>query len=114
MPARVQRAYRRWRYGPGAFKVDLVVDGVAARVLCTVGLSNAVALGAPPGPLAGPATIDVVAAVDAWPSMLTTHVWPAPAPGTVVQLILVWSCVTRQLQGSTSSHPSAGSHTPWS
>jgi phytoene dehydrogenase-like protein len=27
MPARVQRAYRRWKYGPGAFKVDLVVDG---------------------------------------------------------------------------------------
>lgn len=27
LPARVQRAYRRWRYGPGAFKVDLVVEG---------------------------------------------------------------------------------------
>jgi phytoene dehydrogenase-like protein len=27
MPPRVQRAYRRWRYGPGSFKVDLVVDG---------------------------------------------------------------------------------------
>ncbi len=27
MPARVQRAYRRWRHGPAAYKVDLVVDG---------------------------------------------------------------------------------------
>jgi phytoene dehydrogenase-like protein len=29
MPARVRRAYRRWRHGPAAFKVDLVVrDGI--------------------------------------------------------------------------------------
>jgi phytoene dehydrogenase-like protein len=29
MPARVRRAFRRWRFGPGAFKVDLIVeDGV--------------------------------------------------------------------------------------
>ena len=27
MPARVQRAYRRYRHGPGAFKVDLAVEG---------------------------------------------------------------------------------------
>ncbi len=27
MPSRVQRAYRRYRHGPGAFKVDLAVDG---------------------------------------------------------------------------------------
>jgi phytoene dehydrogenase-like protein len=27
MPRRVRRAYRAWRHGPGAFKVDLVVDG---------------------------------------------------------------------------------------
>jgi len=27
MPARVARAYRRWRHGPGAFKVDLAVEG---------------------------------------------------------------------------------------
>jgi phytoene dehydrogenase-like protein len=27
LPARVRRAYRRWRYGPGAFKIDLVVEG---------------------------------------------------------------------------------------
>jgi phytoene dehydrogenase-like protein len=27
MPARVRRAYRRWRHGPAAFKVDLVVEG---------------------------------------------------------------------------------------
>jgi phytoene dehydrogenase-like protein len=27
LPARVARAYRRYRYGPGAFKVDLAVDG---------------------------------------------------------------------------------------
>ena len=27
IPPRVQRAYRAWRHGPGAFKVDLVVDG---------------------------------------------------------------------------------------
>ena len=27
MPASTAKAYGRWRYGPGAFKVDLVVDG---------------------------------------------------------------------------------------
>jgi phytoene dehydrogenase-like protein len=27
MPARVQRAYRRWRHGPAAFKLDLAVEG---------------------------------------------------------------------------------------
>ncbi|PBC44845.1 FAD-dependent oxidoreductase [Rhodococcus sp. ACS1] len=27
LPARVRRAYSRYRYGPGAFKVDLAVDG---------------------------------------------------------------------------------------
>jgi phytoene dehydrogenase-like protein len=27
LPPRVVRAYRRWRYGPGAFKVDLAVEG---------------------------------------------------------------------------------------
>jgi phytoene dehydrogenase-like protein len=27
LPARVARAYRRYRYGPGAFKVDLAVEG---------------------------------------------------------------------------------------
>jgi phytoene dehydrogenase-like protein len=27
IPARVRRAYHAWRHGPGAFKVDLVVDG---------------------------------------------------------------------------------------
>jgi phytoene dehydrogenase-like protein len=27
LPARVQRAYRRYRYGPAAFKLDLAVDG---------------------------------------------------------------------------------------
>lgn len=27
MPARVRRAYRRWQYGPSAFKVDLAVEG---------------------------------------------------------------------------------------
>lgn len=27
MPPRVRRAYRRWRHGPAAFKVDLVVQG---------------------------------------------------------------------------------------
>jgi phytoene dehydrogenase-like protein len=27
IPPRVQRAYRAWRYGPGVFKVDFVVDG---------------------------------------------------------------------------------------
>ena len=27
LPARVRRAYRRWQYGPGAFKVDLAVEG---------------------------------------------------------------------------------------
>ncbi|SDC90682.1 phytoene desaturase family protein [Rhodococcus tukisamuensis] len=27
LPPRVARAYRRWRYGPSAFKVDLAVDG---------------------------------------------------------------------------------------
>jgi phytoene dehydrogenase-like protein len=27
MPGHVRRAYRRWRHGPGAFKVDLVVAG---------------------------------------------------------------------------------------
>jgi phytoene dehydrogenase-like protein len=27
LPARVARAYRRWRHGPGAFKVDLAVEG---------------------------------------------------------------------------------------
>src|SRR5207302_6052935 len=27
LPARVQRAYRRWQHGPGAFKVDLAVEG---------------------------------------------------------------------------------------
>lgn len=27
LPARTRRAFARWRYGPGAFKVDLAVDG---------------------------------------------------------------------------------------
>ncbi|MFF3457005.1 phytoene desaturase family protein [Streptomyces sp. NPDC002730] len=27
MPSRVGRAYRKWRHGPGAFKVDLAVEG---------------------------------------------------------------------------------------
>jgi phytoene dehydrogenase-like protein len=27
LPARVARAYRRWQHGPGAFKVDLAVEG---------------------------------------------------------------------------------------
>lgn len=27
LPARVSQAYRRWRHGPAAFKLDLVVDG---------------------------------------------------------------------------------------
>ncbi|MFF1872103.1 NAD(P)/FAD-dependent oxidoreductase [Streptomyces sp. CB03911] len=27
MPARVRRAYRRWQHGPGAFKLDLAVEG---------------------------------------------------------------------------------------
>jgi phytoene dehydrogenase-like protein len=27
LPRSVQRSYRRWRHGPGAFKVDLVVEG---------------------------------------------------------------------------------------
>jgi len=27
LPARVARAYRRWRYGPAAFKLDLAVEG---------------------------------------------------------------------------------------
>jgi phytoene dehydrogenase-like protein len=27
LPAQVRRAYRAWKHGPGAFKVDLVVDG---------------------------------------------------------------------------------------
>ncbi|MET8682266.1 NAD(P)/FAD-dependent oxidoreductase [Streptomyces sp. NPDC004647] len=27
LPARVRRAYARWRHGPGAFKVDLAVEG---------------------------------------------------------------------------------------
>ena len=27
MPARVQRALRRYRYGPAAHKVDLAIDG---------------------------------------------------------------------------------------
>jgi phytoene dehydrogenase-like protein len=27
LPARTARAYRRWRYGPAAYKVDLAVDG---------------------------------------------------------------------------------------
>jgi phytoene dehydrogenase-like protein len=27
LPTRVRRAYRRWRHGPGAFKVDLAVEG---------------------------------------------------------------------------------------
>jgi phytoene dehydrogenase-like protein len=27
LPARVARAYRRWRYGPAAFKMDLAVEG---------------------------------------------------------------------------------------
>ncbi|NYI03780.1 phytoene desaturase family protein [Allostreptomyces psammosilenae] len=27
MPARVRRAYRSWRHGPGAFKLDLAVEG---------------------------------------------------------------------------------------
>ena len=27
LPPRVRRAYRRWRHGPGAFKVDLAVEG---------------------------------------------------------------------------------------
>lgn len=27
LPPRVARAYRRWRYGPGAFKIDLAVQG---------------------------------------------------------------------------------------
>lgn len=27
LPARVRRAYRRWRHGPAAFKVDLAVEG---------------------------------------------------------------------------------------
>jgi phytoene dehydrogenase-like protein len=27
LPSRVQRAYRKWRHGPGAYKVDLVVEG---------------------------------------------------------------------------------------
>jgi phytoene dehydrogenase-like protein len=27
LPARVARAYRRWRHGPGAFKLDLAVEG---------------------------------------------------------------------------------------
>lgn len=27
LPPRAERAYRRWRYGPGAFKLDLAVEG---------------------------------------------------------------------------------------
>ncbi|KAB2586089.1 FAD-dependent oxidoreductase [Rhodococcus erythropolis] len=27
LPARVGRAYRRWRYGPGAYKIDLAIEG---------------------------------------------------------------------------------------
>src|SRR5690606_33343312 len=27
LPARVARAYRRYRYGPGAFKIDLAIEG---------------------------------------------------------------------------------------
>lgn len=27
LPARVRRAFTRWRYGPGAFKVDLAIEG---------------------------------------------------------------------------------------
>jgi phytoene dehydrogenase-like protein len=27
LPARIRRAFNRWRYGPGAFKVDLAVEG---------------------------------------------------------------------------------------
>jgi phytoene dehydrogenase-like protein len=27
LPARVRRAYRRWKYGPGSFKLDLAVEG---------------------------------------------------------------------------------------
>jgi phytoene dehydrogenase-like protein len=42
LPARVRRAYRRYRHGPGAFKVDLAVEGgipwtaEACRRACTV------------------------------------------------------------------------------
>ncbi len=27
MPAHVRRSFRRWKYGPAAFKVDLLIDG---------------------------------------------------------------------------------------
>ncbi|MET7762791.1 NAD(P)/FAD-dependent oxidoreductase [Streptomyces sp. NPDC005393] len=46
LPSRVARAYRRWRYGPGAFKVDLAVEGgipwrnVACRAAGTVHLGG--------------------------------------------------------------------------
>ncbi|MFI0813314.1 phytoene desaturase family protein [Streptomyces echinatus] len=49
MPARVRRAYTRYRHGPGAFKVDYAVEGgipwthEASRSACTVHLGGTVA-----------------------------------------------------------------------
>lgn len=46
LPYRVRRAYRRWRYGPGAFKLDMAVEGglpwtnTAARKAGTVHLGG--------------------------------------------------------------------------
>ncbi|GAA2052695.1 phytoene desaturase family protein [Williamsia deligens] len=40
LPSRVERAYRRYRYGPGAFKLDIAVDGGipwATEAACSAG-----------------------------------------------------------------------------
>ncbi len=45
LPTRVRRAYERYRYGPGAFKVDLAVEGPIPWVHPDVGRAGTVHLG---------------------------------------------------------------------
>lgn len=45
LPGRVRRAYERYRYGPGAFKVDLAVEGAVPWTNAAVGRAGTVHLG---------------------------------------------------------------------
>ena len=52
MPAAVRRAYTRWRYGPGSFKLDLAVEGGVPWTAEAVRKAGTVHVGGPIGEIA--------------------------------------------------------------
>lgn len=109
MPRRISRAYRRWRRGPAAFKVDYVIDGEVGWTAPGCADAATVHLGGPVEMIAAAEAAVVAGRLPARPFTLVGQQWvadPSRAVGTRKPL-WAYAHVPQGYSGDATDHVTA-------